>query len=92
MSNLKDLFQFRNCEVAFKCDADWFELDETSNEKIRFCNSCQKPVHLCIQEDELLAAIKSNLCVAIPPPFKKSESRNMFVGSAQRIDRSSPNV
>ncbi len=84
MSNLKDLFQFRNCEFAFKCDGDWFELDETNDEKVKFCNKCQKQVHRCDTEDELLTAIKSNLCVAIEPPYQKIEG-TVLMGSMRRV-------
>ena len=81
MSNLKFLYQFRNCEFAFKCDADWFELDDTDNEKIKFCNMCMKQVHRCDTEDELLDTIKSNLCVAIYPPYEKVGETRTLMGS-----------
>lgn len=84
MSTFKDLYQFRNCEFAFKCDADWYELDETSSEKIRFCNKCQKQVHRCDSDEELLLAIKSNLCVAIEPPFQKLEG-SVWIGSMRVV-------
>jgi hypothetical protein len=85
MSEFKDLYQFRNCEFAFKCDADWFELDETMDRKIRFCNMCQKQVHRCDTEAELLAAIKSNLCVAIDPPYQKLDSNRVLMGSMRAV-------
>lgn len=81
MSTYKDLYQFRNCEFAFKCDADWYELDETTIEKVRFCNKSQKQVHRCDSDEELLFAIKSNLCVAIEPPFQKFEEGTLMMGS-----------
>jgi hypothetical protein len=72
--------QLRNCEFAFKCDADWHEMDKTQNEKIRFCNACKKQVHHCETDNELLQAIKSNLCVAIPAPYA-SITGQMLAGS-----------
>jgi hypothetical protein len=71
MSDEDTKIQFRNCEFAFKCDADWDALDETDDQFIRFCNQCQKQVHYCVNDKQLLNAIKANLCVAINPPFEK---------------------
>ena len=85
MSNDDDNYQFRNCKFAFKCDANWAELDETSSEKVRFCNTCQKQVHRCDTDDELLLAIKSNLCVAIEPPFQKSKEGSIWIGSMRVV-------
>lgn len=72
-------YQIRNCEIAFKCEAEWDDLDETKEKRIKFCNQCQKQVHLCDTDELLLHAIKSNLCVAIEAPFHKWE--RPFVGS-----------
>lgn len=71
MSTEDSKYQLRNCEFAFQCEAEWDELDETSEKRIRFCNQCQKQVHFCDTDEQLLNAIKSNLCVAIEPPFQK---------------------
>lgn len=58
-------FRIRNCRFAFKCQQKWEELDETSNDSIRFCNECQKEVHLSIDDDTLVENIRLNRCVAI---------------------------
>lgn len=75
--------QLRNCEFAFQCNADWEKLAETGDEQIRFCDQCQKEVHHCVTDEELLRAIRSNLCVAIVPPYKPKASteRPMVMGS-----------
>lgn len=75
--------QLRNCEFAFQCDAKWEKLAETGDEQIRFCDHCQKEVHHCVTDEELLRAIRSNLCVAIAPPYprKSSTERTMLMGS-----------
>jgi hypothetical protein len=75
--------QLRNCEFAFECDAEWDKLAETENVKIRFCNDCEKQVHHCVDDKELVYAIRANLCVAIEQPYpqtKKTEHR-MLMGS-----------
>jgi hypothetical protein len=75
--------QLRNCEFAYQCEAKWEKLGETDDQAIRFCDQCQKEVHRCVTDDELLRAIRSNLCVAIEPPYplKASVERTMLVGS-----------
>jgi len=85
MSNDHEDYQFRNCAFTFKCGADWNKLDGTSTENIRFCNICQKQVHRCDTDDELLFAIKSNLCIAINPPFQKSNESLVWIGSMRVV-------
>lgn len=74
-------YQIRNCEIAFKCEAEWEDLYETKEKRIRFCNHCQKQVHFCDTDELLVHAIKSNLCVAIETPFNKL--KHYFVGSVR---------
>lgn len=54
----------RNCTFAFKCTQQWEKLEETREESIRFCQDCQKEVHLCEDDEELVESIKLNRCVA----------------------------
>ena len=54
----------RNCTFAYKCTQQWSGLEETENESIRFCHDCQKEVHFCEDDQELLESIKLNRCVA----------------------------
>lgn len=61
MSNLT----IRNCVFAFKCAAVWDELEDTADESIKFCQDCQKEVHYCADDDELVVAVRLNRCVAI---------------------------
>lgn len=55
----------RNCVFAFKCTAKWDELTSTSDDKINFCQDCQREVHLCEDDEELATAVRLNRCVAI---------------------------
>jgi hypothetical protein len=55
----------RNCLFSFKCTAIWEELEDTSEESIRFCQDCQKEVHYCADDDELISAVRLNRCIAI---------------------------
>lgn len=54
----------RNCRFAFKCDKKWDDLDETRDTLIRFCNTCEKEVHFCEDDNELAQNVRLNRCVA----------------------------
>ena len=60
----------RNCTFAYKCTQQWKNLEETYEEGIRFCHDCQKEVHYCEDDQELLESIKLNRCVA----FSRNET------------------
>lgn len=62
---MNDSLTIRNCIFSFKCTANWSDLTPTDNEKISFCGDCQKEVHLCENEDELVKSVRLNRCVAI---------------------------
>jgi hypothetical protein len=68
----------RNCVFAFKCDANWDELSDTEDEDVKFCNTCQREVHFCETDEELLKAVKRNLCIAIDQPYGDGSYR--FLG------------
>lgn len=55
----------RNCVFAFKCTAKWSELTPTDDDKINFCQDCQKEAHLCEDDDELVKSVRLNRCIAI---------------------------
>jgi len=55
----------RNCTFAFKCEAHWEDLEILDYDDIRFCNTCQKEVHFCHSDVDLVKNIHLNRCVAI---------------------------
>jgi hypothetical protein len=57
-------FSLRNCIFAFKCSQTWESLDETRDENVRFCNDCEKEVHYCSNDQELVESVRLNRCVA----------------------------
>lgn len=61
----EDEFTIRNCIFAFKCTAKWDDLISTDDDKVHFCNGCQKEVHLCEDDDELVKSVRLNRCIAI---------------------------
>lgn len=77
--------QLRNCEFAFQCNAEWDKLAETGQDSVRFCNECEKEVHRCETDDELLRAIRSNLCVAIPSPYPTDQTSAAHVGISRVV-------
>jgi hypothetical protein len=62
---MNDGLTIRNCVFAFKCTAQWSELTPTDDEKISFCDDCQKEVHLCEDDEELAKSVRLNRCIAI---------------------------
>lgn len=62
---MNDGLTIRNCAFAFKCTAQWSELTPTDDEKISFCDDCQKDVHLCEDDEELAKSVRLNRCIAI---------------------------
>jgi hypothetical protein len=54
-----------NCTKLFKfrCPRTWDSLDETEEDNVRFCNSCQKNVHLCTTPEDIKRY--TGTCIAI---------------------------
>lgn len=75
---MSDQLTIRNCVFAFKCTAQWDELTLTDDDKIHFCQDCQKEVHLCEDDDELVVAVRLNRCVAIYR--EEAGQRHMLLG------------
>ena len=72
----------RNCQFKFKCTQQWELLETTDDIKIRHCSECNKSVHLCIDDNELIKALKLDQCVAIPRHYMSSEYKefnNLFL-------------
>ena len=59
-----DDLTIRNCVFAYKCSAKWEDLDCTDDENTRFCQDCQREVHLCEDDEVLAVSVKLNRCVA----------------------------
>lgn len=54
-----------NCTKLFKfrCPRKWESLEETAEENVRFCKSCQKNVRLCTTPEDIKRY--TGTCVAI---------------------------
>ena len=62
---MDEALTIRNCIFAFKCTAKWDELTPTDDDKINFCEQCQREVYFCEDDEELANAVRLNRCIAI---------------------------
>lgn len=44
----------------------WPKLTPTGKEHVRYCQKCDRGVHLCDSAQMLMDALRANKCVAIP--------------------------
>ena len=56
--------QFINCEFEFECPKSWFDLAPTYDVKTKFCETCNKNVHLCLTQEELDSQAEHGHCIA----------------------------
>jgi hypothetical protein len=69
-----------NCPIQFRveCPKLWEKLHTTSDESIRFCETCQKNVHLCLSMEEVHHHATLGNCIAVSqsdvsPPMRMGE-------------------
>lgn len=67
--------QFLNCKLEFECPMNWFDLTPTYDARVKYCDSCNKDVHLCITQDELDDHAEQGRCIAY---FKDPDLRTRF--------------
>lgn len=84
-------FEFRNCEVKFKCLKKWDDLEVTAVPSVRNCHECRKTVHYCRDEQELMDAILADQCVAFPVELLDGEPDEVddpdWVGGMQMTEQ-----
>ncbi len=56
--------QFLNCPMAYECPKDWFELTPTNKAEVKYCNTCQQEVFLCLEQKNLNERITRGVCIA----------------------------
>lgn len=67
--------EFLNCELEFECPKNWFDLAPTYDAKVKYCDSCNKDVHLCLTQEELDSHITQRHCIAF---FKNPDLSTRF--------------
>lgn len=67
-----------NCPVQFRfqCPKLWENLKRTDKPAIRFCDTCQKDVHLCRSMEEVSRHAQAGNCIAI----RSTRSREHYIG------------
>ena len=73
----------RNCTFAYKCNMNFDELNDTDNRNIKFCTQCQREVHYCATDEEIVDAIQRNKCIAIYNPYNICDSE-MILGMPEK--------
>ena len=57
--------KIKNCQIKYKCDKTWETLAETSSPNIKYCLDCDRGVHYCKNESELIHALNQDRCIAM---------------------------
>lgn len=69
-----------NCQFEFKCPKQWSALTDDGKLDSRFCDACERRVHLCVTNEELRARAEAGECVA----FYRRRSLPLLIGSASQ--------
>jgi hypothetical protein len=70
----------RNCKFGYACEQQWQSLRPTRDPRARHCATCDAPVVQCITDEELLATLRRNQCVAIPADPETPQRGRWLVG------------
>lgn len=58
-------FTIKNCEFSYQCPRAWESLATTDVEGERYCDACQRTVHLCEDDSTLNRHVTEGHCVAV---------------------------
>ena len=74
-----------NCSIQFRveCPKLWEKLSPTSDAAIRFCETCQKSVHLCLSMEEVHHHATLGNCIAVS---QRDQSNPMRIGEASPFE------
>lgn len=72
--------EIRNCQFRFQCPKTWDALQITEKLTVRFCESCQRTVHYCVNKTQLYDAIVKNQCVAVEIKEKPNAPTRLMLG------------
>lgn len=62
-----------NCKLSFKykCSLSWYSLNETEDDSIRFCKTCQKNVYACYEYKDIFKHRKQEHCISVMPNLRE---------------------
>jgi hypothetical protein len=75
-----------NCPFKFRCDKTWDTLKTTYDPTVKYCNDCEKDVHLVQSDQELKQAIKEDWCIAVVELDRQYSMRHMPVLTVGEIE------
>lgn len=56
-----------NCEFSYQCPLDWDSLQDSENEKVKYCDVCNKNVYFAQNQSELNQFAAERKCIAYQP-------------------------
>lgn len=72
--------EIKNCIFKFRCTRTWDSLSPTATDAVRYCDDCDRGVHLCETNEQLIIALHADRCVAIPADLQLySDSRDTYM-------------
>ena len=72
----EDEFKIESCTFSFLCTKTWPSLTKTDLGSIRYCTECDRGVHLCKTEAEVIEAKNNKWCVAITTSLSSTINRH----------------
>jgi hypothetical protein len=67
----KKFFTIENCQFTYQCPRAWERLDATAIDGERYCDACQRTVHLCEDDATLTRHIQAGHCVAVEDNYNR---------------------
>ena len=72
----KIILRIKNCPYGSKeiirsrltCPEAWDDLEQTDDDRVRFCSTCKRNVHHVITNEEIGRAIREDQCIAWEAP------------------------
>jgi hypothetical protein len=72
-ADCEDIEELLEVRKSLNCPEQWQKLEPTDDDKVRFCDKCERKVHLVVNDEELGRAIRMDQCIAweVPEDVRK---------------------
>jgi|APSaa5957512535_1039671.scaffolds.fasta_scaffold67592_4 hypothetical protein len=72
-ADCEDIEELLEMRKSLNCPEQWQKLEPTDDNKVRFCDKCERKVHLVVNDEELGRAIRMDQCIAweVPEDVRK---------------------